>query len=76
MKYNLGCRKDLKPCPFCGGQFVLIDVDFTMGKIHNYYKPHIYCDDCSAEFSNEDVYGLEGLPDTIEKCVQGWNRRS
>ena len=55
--------KDLKPCPFCGG-----NVHFD--KAYSYFRDHvIYCDSCDI------VFTLDDCTTTVEEIAEAWNRR-
>ncbi len=57
--------KDLKPCPFCGG-----NVHFD--KAYTYFRDTvilIYCDSCDI------VFTLYDCTTTAEEIAEAWNRR-
>lgn len=70
--------KELKPCPFCGGEAQLEKLSglcLAQGEGRNGHKYYVYCSKCFA-ISNATVdYGQ-----TEEECcriVRGyWNRRA
>lgn len=54
---------ELKPCPFCGGRAVLVQVN---------RKNYVICDDCGAksfEYSQHDDY-------FDARAIRAWNRRA
>lgn len=58
-------KKELKPCPFCGGKAKITDTN-TEDKQHFYY---IQCTKCGAAacFGNES--------ETKKDAIKAWNRR-
>lgn len=54
-------EKELKPCPFCGGQAHIMQMGF----------PHwIYCEDCGAK-----IHGGKIGDGAEEASIKAWNRR-
>lgn len=55
---------DLKPCPFCGGEAIILKAD----QYHQFPNTHyISCRDCTA--------GIGPL-DTEAEAIEAWNRRA
>ena len=62
---QLGPNSDqLLPCPFCGGNWICVNVGIYIGKVHE--SVTIKCDDCGAS-----IWGV-----TEEKAIAAWNRRA
>jgi Lar family restriction alleviation protein len=55
---------ELKPCPFCGGNQIYMNIGIYIGKTHE--SVTIKCDDCGAS-----IWGV-----TDEKAIIKWNRRA
>lgn len=58
-------NRELKPCPFCGGNRVHFDTSWASTVIL------IYCPDCTAVVS----YG-NNKRDTYKYSTEAWNRRA
>lgn len=61
-KENLANEKELKPCPFCGGEVRKITSPFKNTQM-------FICDKCGADVC---FYGAEFEP----KATKAWNRRA
>lgn len=65
---------DLKPCPFCGGEALLM--------LKDNFCWHVTCNSCSAsteKYIPRDVFPWEAynaIQDTVNKAVEAWNRRA
>ena len=55
----------LKPCPFCGGEAVIVNIDFYIDNSGGTYG--IRCTKCRACSSMRC--------DSEEKAIEAWNRR-
>ena len=66
-------NKELKPCPFCGGE--------VKGYADNHKKSMIECKSCNMyfgiqlEIGCELVEGWKATFDTKEELIEAWNRR-
>lgn len=59
-------EKELKPCPFCGCQNVVILKDNEEWHRYNLLRFRVVCEKCSAQ-----IYRGK-----IPQLVESWNRRS
>lgn len=57
---------DMKPCPFCGGDFCL---SYEGGRICG------CCWDCGAKSSSVEYEGSEHISEAAEKAMEKWNMR-
>lgn len=75
MSYYSRERKDLKPCPFCGGE-ALIKYDKRMSNGCKVDMAMIFCNSCGCrtpEFAHSiDDFDKEKFEDTL---VSHWNQR-
>ena len=63
-------KDDLKPCPFCGGKNIDVDVEhFSHGCVGHWF---VRCMDCTATVGNP---ALIDKPDTKYQAVKMWNVR-
>lgn len=61
-------KRELKPCPFCGGKAKL--EAFRHGaKQHDYASVH--CEACGAYIKHE----IDVEYSAVDRCVNEWNRR-
>lgn len=69
----------LKPCPFCGSEHIIAEIDYTS---KNFV---IYCEDCIAtmviSFADEGLgdgsfMSFSEITERIEKLINYWNRRA
>lgn len=58
---------DLKPCPFCGGEAMLINT-FALGC----ESKSVHCIKCKAKVNNFSAYTEER---SAEIAIDAWNRR-
>ena len=67
----LKMSKELKPCPFCGGEarFRIYDLKGYCGN----YEYTIRCDNCNIQFREDDVYQNEII--ARQKVIDKWNTR-
>jgi len=64
-------NQPLKPCPFCGSNFIYINHD-TNSDYKNTYSWNIFCRDCGQA----DVFVQDTECDEpMEKCIEIWNTR-
>ena len=72
---------ELKPCPFCGGEYVQAEIYFPLEVFR------IYCtegDGCTAQmelsFSDAEIVGkridFEKAHEIMAQLVEAWNRRA
>ena len=55
--------KELKPCPFCGGEAKVMDMGY----------PHwVYCTKCGAKVHGGVVGAIKG----VNASIEAWNRRT
>ena len=57
---------ELKPCPFCGGEAIVIKTDLGDGCAEFY---HAVCLDCSVEMKQYECM-------TRKEAIEAWNRRA
>ena len=55
---------ELKPCPFCGGEAVIIAIDFADGD--TWYRPE--CSECKC--------GWQENLETVDGAIIAWNART
>lgn len=71
----------LKPCPFCGGEYVMAEIYLPLEEFR------IYCtegDGCAAEmrlaFSDAGIVGgridFDKAQDIMAQMIDAWNRRA
>lgn len=56
-------RYPVKACPFCGGEWMFVDVDDSRDQ----YIHELYCDDCGASLKSDPDGGFENV-------LAKWNR--
>ena len=56
----------LKPCPFCGGENIIIDRDDGWENMDTNPDWNVFCRDCTATITEC----------TREKAIAAWNKRS
>ena len=70
---------ELKPCPFCGGEEVIAEIDNLQNVLH------IYCENCVAEIGMDFVRAGLGdgsfmsfyeLKQVMNELEEIWNRRA
>lgn len=70
---------ELKPCPFCGGKYVIAEINNLSKRFT------IYCEDCTAnmELSFEDAQLDNGnfisfykARELMDELTEAWNRRA
>lgn len=54
------CRQELKPCPFCGGKAILIELEYSKAK---FAKCENHCCEQSLIYQ------------TKAEAIEAWNRR-
>jgi len=60
----MSATDELKPCPFCGGNCICVNVGIYVGKSHE--SVTVKCDDCGAS-----IWGW-----IEEKAIAAWNQRA
>ena len=61
-------QKELKPCPFCGGNARMsCDTEATRDSQGRLWAYTIVCDSCCA---------TSGLTYTSDRAIEAWNRRA
>ena len=66
---------ELKPCPFCGGEYVTIHGAYARGNIE--CRAWVRCEHCGARMG--DGYPsphLFDISDSTKYAVRNWNRRA
>ena len=64
---NIPYDKKLKPCPFCGGEVILISQEKGDSlSSAEYYN--VECEHCELDFGRYN--------DTKEQVIEAWNRRA
>lgn len=63
--------EDLKPCPFCGSEDLVIGHSSCDEEFGSHY-PFIHCKGCGASVSYIDRWGLS---DYEKDVIRTWNRR-
>ena len=71
-------KLELKPCPFCGGEAVLMAIDLENGEFvidlkyelnDSSLENYIHCNNCSSDW-------IFGENETQKDTVEAWNRRN
>jgi Lar family restriction alleviation protein len=68
---DLTACRELKPCPFCGGEAKLSYTDQVDAVT---FVSHIECDGCDMDFSRQ--YGAPNAQIAGEETVELWNTRA
>lgn len=63
---DLMCGEPLKPCPFCGGNAVIVN------RCRKEKLVYVMCEKCFAYGTQVSKY-VKGDP--VEKAIEFWNRR-
>lgn len=70
--------KDLKPCPFCGGEAKVHKADVPFYRMHK-EGWYVMCHgrECCADlgFGGEDYQGTSGMFGTEAEAIEAWNTR-
>ena len=67
-------ERELKPCPFCGGEAGLNYVGEMDGNIR-YLTAYVVCRGCGTRTRSFIVDGYYGVMTTEQDAVETWNRR-
>ena len=66
-------QTELKPCPFCGGEAILIK-DFKEGEALHHPSVVVKCDTCGCN-TGHYIVGCYGMGATMRDVINAWNRR-
>ncbi len=64
---------DLKPCPFCGGEAVICEMEPKLYRPIRNHPYSVWCFSCELAFGWDVDYG--GRFDSKEEAITEWNRR-
>lgn len=63
----------LAPCPFCGGNNLIVRKDFSEDEMTSWYAMHVFCTDCHARGRNN--YPI-GWCESERAASDAWNDRN
>lgn len=63
---------DLLPCPFCGGEDLVIHSDISEDAPHREYAKHVFCRRCHCHGRNH--YPI-GWAECEKAAIEAWNDR-
>lgn len=65
-------KDKLKPCPFCGGEKVVVLEEGGNSEIFENIRNYIIC----CDFNNGGCGATSGFRRTEEEAIEAWNKRA